>query len=127
MRDEYDDEDEPRRPRRRRPETDDEDWEADDYDERRPRRRRRPPPADGLGLVIPVNTSVLAIIAGYLGLISVLLVPAPFALLLGILALVQLGKNPDLRGRGRAWFAVVMGTICSIPLLFIAAAVIAKK
>jgi sugar phosphate permease len=52
--------------------------------------------------VLPVNTSGLSIIAGYLGLISVLVFPAPFALLLGIIALVQLKKKPKLHGHGRA-------------------------
>ncbi|MCI0703701.1 MAG: hypothetical protein L0241_21705, partial [Planctomycetia bacterium] len=66
------------------------DWDEEDEYEDRPRRRRRRPrqpeydPA--LKMVVPLNTSALAIVAGYLGLISVLCFPAPFALLFGILA-----------------------------------------
>lgn len=113
------DEDRPRddregRPRRRRR---DEDEDEEDWDER-PRRRRRPPPDDpGLKYVLPLNTSPLAIVAGYLGLVSVLCVPAPFALLLGVLALRQLNRDPEKDGKGRAIFAIVMGAIFSIPLV----------
>ena len=76
-----------------------------------------------LRFVLPVNTNPLAIIAGYLGLISVLVLPAPFALLLGILALVQLKKNPKQHGHGRAIFAIVMGGLFSlvIPVIVVAA------
>ena len=112
------------RPRSRRRE--DEDYEEDD----RPRRRRRRRDDDeevgdeGHQYVIPINTSGLAIAAGYVGLISVLCFPAPFALLLGILALVQLRKNPKLHGKGRAIFAIVMGglfTILPVILLLLGA------
>ena len=108
-RDEYEDDDRPRRPRRRR----------DDYDEYddRPRRRRRARADagdDGLQYVIPINTSGLAIAAGYVGLISVLCFPAPVALILGLLALRQLNKNPKLHGRGRAIFAIVMGVLFTL-------------
>ena len=101
-------EDDVDRPRKRR--SDDE----DDDDRPRRRRRRRDEEDDdrgdeGLQYVIPINTSVMAIVAGYLGLISVLCAPAPFALLFGILALAQLKKNPKLHGKGRAIFAIVMG------------------
>src|SRR5947209_2672570 len=84
-------EDKPRRPwekgprdrdgerRERRDEDEDEEWEDD-----RPRRRRgeEPETDPALKFVVPLNTSALAIIAGYVGLVSVLCVPAPFALLL---------------------------------------------
>lgn len=123
-------EDEPRRPweknkpprksdrsedeRRARADDDEEDWNEDD----RPRRRRRPPEHDpAMKFVVPLNTSPLAIVAGYVGLISVLCFPAPFALLLGILALQHLKKNPKLDGKGRAIFAIVMGAVFSIPLV----------
>jgi hypothetical protein len=96
---------------------------SDDDEDDRPRpRRRRPRPVapeddPALGLLIPINTSVLAIFAGYAGLFSVLCFPAPLALLLGILALMHLKKNPKLRGKGRAIFAIVMGTVFTIPLI----------
>lgn len=89
--------------------------DADDEDRPRRRRRRRDDDDDagdeGLHYVIPINTSGLAIAAGYVGLISPLCLPAPFALLLGILALRHLKKNPKLHGKGRAIFAIAMGLL----------------
>jgi hypothetical protein len=125
-----DDEDAEDRPRRRPRELDD-----DDEDDDRPRRRRRRRDDDdyedegdqGLQYVVPVNTSALAIIAGYVGLISVLCIPAPFALILGIVALVQLKKKPKLHGKGRAIFAIVMGTIFTIlPIVLLLFGALAK-
>ena len=106
--DDYEDDDRPRRRPRR-------DYAEDDDDDR-PRRRRRPPPDDGMQYVLPVNTNGLAILAGYLGLVSVLCFPAPFALVVGILALRQLNRNPDQHGRGRAIFGIVMGVLFTLPL-----------
>ena len=107
------------RPRRRRRREDD-----DDFDDDRPRRRRRrneDSGDDGLQFVVPINTSGLAIAAGYMGLISVLCFPAPIALILGILALRHLKKNPKLHGHARAIFAIVMGVIFTVlPIAFIA-------
>lgn len=114
---EDDEDDRPRRRRRR-------DEDDDDFEEDRPRRRRRREEDsgdDGLQFVIPINTSGLAIAAGYVGLISVLCLPAPLALILGILALRQLKKNPKMHGHARAIFAIAMGTIFTlIPLVFLA-------
>lgn len=62
-----------------------------------------------MAFVLPVHTSILAIIAGYLGLFSVLCLPAPLALLMGIIALVKLRNKPRVHGRYRAVFAVIMG------------------
>lgn len=111
------------RPRRRR----DEDYD-DDYDDR-PRRRRRPVPNPmddpAMGLVLPVNTTPLAIAAGYMGLFSVLCFPAPVALILGILALRQLRRNPKKTGYGRAVFGIVMGALFTlVPVAFLAYAAI---
>ena len=105
----------PRREGRRRDEDDEEDWDEGE----RPRRRRRSEPENdpALKFVVPLNTSALAIVAGYLGLLSVLCFPAPFALLLGVLALQHLKKNPKLDGKGRAIFAIVMGAIFTVPLV----------
>ncbi|HJZ54471.1 MAG TPA: DUF4190 domain-containing protein [Gemmataceae bacterium] len=127
--DEWDDVEEPR-PRRPRRDRDDPDEYEDD--EPRPRRRRRRPPPGAMDdpamrYLLPVNTSVLAILAGYAGLFAVLCVPAPIALVLGILALVQLKKNPELHGHGRAIFAIVMGIIFTLPLPFILIALLTQK
>ena len=67
--------------------------------------------------LIPINRSPLAILAPYLGLFSVLLIPAPFAVIVGILALRDLKKNPTRKGAGRAWFGIIAGAIGSIFLL----------
>lgn len=69
--------------------------------------------------IVPVETSGLAIIAGYLGLFAILGVFAPFALLFGILALRDINANPKKHGRGRAIFGIVMGVIGSLILLSI--------
>ena len=110
---------------------DDEEWEEDD----RPRRRRRRREEEyedeeydpALRMVVPINTSALAIVAGYLGLVSVLCLPAPFALLFGIMAMNHLRKNPKLDGKGRAIFAIVMGVIFSGVMVVAGVAMLLSK
>ena len=80
--------------------------------EERERASRRPDPS--LAAVIPVGRAPSAIAAGYLGLLSPLIIFAPFALLVGILALNQMKKDPELTGAGRAWFGIIMGAIFSL-------------
>ena len=69
----------------------------------------------GMRLLLPVGRSGLAIAAGYVGLISVLLFPAPVALLLGILAIFDIRKSratpQPKHGMGRAIFGIVMGAL----------------
>jgi hypothetical protein len=60
-------------------------------------------------MLLPVGRSGLAIAAGYAGLFALLVVPAPIALVLGILAVVDIRRNPKKHGMGRAVFAIVMG------------------
>ncbi len=67
-------------------------------------------------MLIPVGRSGLAIAAGYAGLISPILLPAPIALLLGILAIRDIRRNPNKHGMGRAVFGLVMGIIFSVVL-----------
>lgn len=55
--------------------------------------------------------SAWAIAAGYLGLFSLVILPAPISLVIGFVALRDLAKRPHMRGRGRAWFGVVMGAL----------------
>jgi hypothetical protein len=80
-----------------------------------------PPPgasdADELRWLLPVGVSGWAIAAGYAGLFAFLCFPGPIALVLGVTALVHLRKHPDLRGRGRAIFATVIGTLGTLLLL----------
>lgn len=68
--------------------------------------------------LLPVGRSGWAIAAGYLGLVSVLAFPAPFALLCGILAVRDLRRNPEKHGMGRAVFGIVMGAVGCVLLVF---------
>ena len=67
-----------------------------------------------LRLILPVGRSIFAVIAGYLGLFSVLGVFAPFALLCGVLAIVEMRRHPDRHGMGRAIFGIVMGGVFTL-------------
>jgi len=66
--------------------------------------------------VLPVGRSGWAIAAGYLALFSVLLIPAPFALATGIVAIVVIRRNPSKHGMGRAIFGIVMGALGTVVL-----------
>lgn len=67
--------------------------------------------------IIPVNRTILSICAGYLAIMAIAIpILAPLALLIGILALVDLKKHPEKLGRGRAWFGVIIGGIVTILL-----------
>lgn len=69
-------------------------------------------------MILPVGRSIWAVISGYLGLLSVLLIPAPFALATGVVAVLEIRKNPKKHGMGRAIFGIVMGTFfCAIGLI----------
>ena len=71
-------------------------------------------------MLIPVGHSPLAIVSSYLGLFSVLILPAPFALITGIFALKDIKRNPQKAGKGRAIFGVVMGAVfTAVPLFFL--------
>jgi hypothetical protein len=61
--------------------------------------------------MLPVGRSGYAVAAGYLGLLSLLVVPAPLALLFGILAIKDIERNPERLGKGRAIFGIVMGVL----------------
>jgi hypothetical protein len=69
--------------------------------------------------LLPVNRTGMSIAAGYAGLFSVLLVFGPIALILGVLALLDLTHKPDVGGRGRAWFGVVAGAFGTLGLLYL--------
>ena len=81
----------------------------------------RPPGRIGddpaLRMILPVGRSALAIVAGYLGLFSVLFVFAPFAVITGALAIRDIRRNPEKHGMGRAIFGLVMGIIFTVALL----------
>ena len=78
-------------------------------------------------MLLPVGLSGWAIVSGYLGLISVLAVPGPFAVLTGILAIREMRRNPKKHGMGRALFGIFMGSIGTIFLLLLLVELIAAS
>ena len=70
----------------------------------------------GMRWLLPVGRSGWAVAAGYLGLLSVLLLPAPFALATGILGVRSVRRHEHLHGMGRAIFGIVMGALGTIGL-----------
>lgn len=79
-----------------------------------------------LMMILPIGRSPLSIIAGYLGLFSVLLIFAPIALIVSLCALNDLKKHPGQAGKGRAIFGLVMGIVFTILLLVIVVSIIAS-
>jgi hypothetical protein len=73
----------------------------------------------GMRLLLPIGQSGLAIAASYAGLFSVLLVPAPIAILLGVLAVRDIKRNPQKHGMWRAIFGIVTGALGCIGLLWL--------
>jgi uncharacterized RDD family membrane protein YckC len=67
-------------------------------------------------LVIPSpNLSGYAIAAGYAGLFALLILPSPVALALGIVAFMDIHNNGK-RGRGRATFGLICGSLGTVVL-----------
>ena len=69
-------------------------------------------------ILLPVGRSSKAIAAGYLGLFSVLIIPAPFSLLYGYLGYREIKNNPKKHGMGRAIFGIIMGALGTAVLLY---------
>jgi len=65
-------------------------------------------------LVLPVGRPASAIAAGYLGLFSLLPFFGIIAIIVSLVALRTLKRNPDLHGRGRAWFGLIMGIVTTL-------------
>jgi hypothetical protein len=81
----------------------------------------------GMRLLLPVGRSGWAIAAGYLGLISVLVIPAPLALITGILAIREMHLDPKKHGMGRAIFGIIMGALGTIVLLLVLVMLVVEK
>lgn len=66
-------------------------------------------------MLLPVGRSGLAIAAGYLGLFSIIILPAPICLIVSILAIRDIRKHRHdphpKHGMGRAIFGLVMGLL----------------
>jgi hypothetical protein len=65
-------------------------------------------------MVLPVGRPPSAIAAGYLGLLSLIPIFCIPAIIVSLRALWVLKRNPELHGRGRAWFGLIMGTIVTL-------------
>lgn len=76
-------------------------------------------------MIVPIGRSILAIAAGYAGLFAVLIFPAPIALILGVLGVLDIKKHPEKHGMGRAVFAIIMGALFSAVLAWWLLAVVA--
>ena len=78
-------------------------------------RPRDPAPAAVDRMLMPVGRPASAIVAGYAGLLSMFpIVGIPFGVLAvgcGIVALKKMRLDPELSGRGRAWFGIITGAI----------------
>lgn len=72
-------------------------------------------------MLLPVGRSWMAIVAGYLGMLSVIPFLAPFAILFGALGLNDIRKSKGTakpkHGKVRCWFAIVMGSIGTAVLI----------
>jgi len=89
----------------------------------------QPPKAERLGdnagmrLLLPVGRSGWAIAAGYLGLFSLIVFPAPLALVISIIAIWDIRKSKSSEhpkhGMGRAIFGLIMGIVGTAILLLI--------
>jgi len=77
----------------------------------------RAPNDAGLGLVVPFNVSPAALVAGYFGLFSILIVVAPIGLMISIVAIRDLKKHPEKHGWGRAIFGLVSSVVFTLILL----------
>jgi hypothetical protein len=73
----------------------------------------------GMRILLPVGRSGWAIAAGYLGLFSFVILPAPLALIISIIAMVDMKKHPEKHGMGRAIFGLIMGILGTILLLIV--------
>jgi hypothetical protein len=78
--------------------------------------------------VLPVGQSIWAILSGYLGLISLLMCfLGPFAVLTGIISIVEMRRNPRLSGWGRAIVGIVLGTVGSLGLVVLVIALLSDR
>lgn len=69
--------------------------------------------------VLPTSDlSDKCVVAGYLGLFSVLAFPAPFALLFGFLGLKDV-REKGKKGKGRAIFGIILGSLGTVVLILI--------
>ena len=72
-------------------------------------------------MLMPVGRSGWAIAAGYLGLFGLVILPAPLALIVSIIAIWDIRKSRDTEkpkhGMGRAIFGLIVGVLGTAVLL----------
>ena len=75
----------------------------------------------GMRLLLPLGRSGWAIAAGYLGLFSLIVLPTPIALVVSIIAILDIRRSKPSgkpkHGMGRAIFGLIMGVLGSALLL----------
>jgi amino acid permease len=71
----------------------------------------------GIRMLLPVGRSGWAIAAGYAGLFAFLIIPAPIALVLAIIAIIDMKKHPERHGMGRAIFGLIIGILGTLGLI----------
>ena len=77
-------------------------------------------------MILPVGRSIYAIVAGYLGLLSLAACfLGPFAILFGILGILDIRKNPKKSGMVRCIVGIVLGLIGCMLLIGSVVAMIA--
>lgn len=78
--------------------------------------------------MIPCGRPFSALAAGYLGLLSVIPIFAPFAILTGVLGLKAIKKDSSLTGSVRCWFGIIAGALSIlICLLLLISAFVVKS
>lgn len=65
-------------------------------------------------MLVPIGRSALSLIAGYLGIFSLIPFVGVLAFIVGVLAIIDINKHPEKRGLGRAWFGTIMGGVSSL-------------
>lgn len=74
----------------------------------------------GMRFLVPVGRSGWAIAAGYLGLFSMILFPAPIAVIVSVIAIRNIracrAQNKTVHGIGRAYFGLGMGVLGTVGL-----------
>ena len=74
----------------------------------------------GLGLIVPLNVEPVSMIASYAALFGLLISPLGLvAFPMGIIGLRRCGRDPSVRGKARAWVAIVLGGLEAAFFLFI--------
>lgn len=62
-------------------------------------------------MILPVGRSCLSLIAGYLGLLSLIPGIGVLSIVVGLLAIRDIKSHPEKHGLGRAWFGVTAGGV----------------